>query len=135
MTDIAARVRAITSGKIDAVPLHREVARKLAADPNALSRVTGVPFDESLFDLMGFERVRQRLTRRFFKTYRPCLERQESLWWAAENLERALLMSLIVVRRIDSATQLLRQGDRSKQALALKGISILPASLDHRGFA
>ena len=107
-------------------PLHLDLARKFAADPVALRRMQGVPLNESLLDLMGFEHMRLLLTRRFFKTYRPRSEQEEPLWWAAEHLERALQVSCINVRRIDSARQLLREGERATNALGLAGISLRP---------
>ena len=109
-------------------PLHLDLARKFAADPVALRRMQGVPLDEFLLDLMWFEHVRPLLTRRFFKTYRPCSEQEEPLWWAAANLDRALRDGRIEMRSIDSATQLLRQGERARQILSAAGIPVLPRS-------
>jgi len=106
-------------------PLHLDLVRKLAADPVALRRLEGASLDEFMLDLMGFERVRPLLTRRFFKTHRYRCEQEESLWWAAAHLQRALQASSIKVRRIDSVSQLLRAGEHAKQALSLAGVSVM----------
>lgn len=106
--------------------LHLDVARRLSADPLALRRVQGVPLGEFLVDLMGFERVCRLLTRRFFKTFSPRPEQEEPIWWAAEHLERALQVSAVDVRRIDSVTQLLHDGERARQLLVRAGTSLLP---------
>jgi hypothetical protein len=108
------------------VPLHRDLACKFAADPVAQRRLRGVMLNEFLLDLMGFEHVRPLLTRRFFKTYRHRTEDEEPLWWAVAYLERALQLSAINTRLIDSVAQLLQTGERAKQALDRAGISLLP---------
>ena len=109
-------------------PLHLDLARRLAADPVALRRLRGVRIGEFLLDLMGFERVRVRLTRRFFQTFRPRAEQEELLWWDAAHLDLALRDDEIKVRAIDSAGQLLRQGKRARQILSAAGFPILPRS-------
>lgn len=111
-----------------AAPLHLDLARKFAADTVALRRMQGVPLDEFLLDLMWFEHIRLRLTRRFFKTYRLCCEQEEPLWWAAAHLDQALRDDRIEVRGIDSVRQLLRQGERARQILSDAGLPVLPRS-------
>ena len=116
----------VSVGIAHALPLHLTVACRIVLDQHTLRRLQGVRLDEFLFDLMGFERVRQLLSRRFFQTYSHRAEQEEPLWWAAEHLERALQVSVSEVRRIDSVEQLLCEGERVRQVLVVKRISLVP---------
>lgn len=111
-------IRLLASLRIHHVcPLHLDVVRTLAKEVDHRDRVRDVILDEFLIELLGFERVQERLTRRFFTTWQcPCAE-EEPLWWAAINIELALERGLLEAVYISSRRELLRCADLARQAL------------------
>lgn len=103
-------------------PLHLDVARSLAADAALRKRVRGITLDEFFIDLLGFSRVRACLSRRFFTAWRRQSANEDRIWWAAENLNRALDRSRVSPRHLDSVRQLIEAGDIAKQSVGEAGI-------------
>lgn len=95
-------------------PLHLDVTRAVASNPVLRRRLHGIPVDEFLLDLLGFEEVRPLLARPFFQRYRFHLGQQESLWWAAEHFNRALMMNSMQPRPVTSPEQLLLVGIQAR---------------------
>jgi hypothetical protein len=104
-------------------PLHLDVARALATDAALRKRVRGITLDEFLIDLLGFARVHACLSRRFFTAWRQQSANEERIWWAAENLNRAVDRSRVSPRRLDSVRQLIEAGELAKQSLGETGIA------------
>jgi hypothetical protein len=94
-------------------PLHLDVTRAVASNPVLRRRLHGMPVDEFLLELLGFEEVRPLLARPFFQRYRFHLGQQESLWWAAEHFNRALVINTMQARPITSPDQLLLAGKQA----------------------
>jgi hypothetical protein len=95
-------------------PLHLDVTRQVATNPTLRRRMRGIPVDEFMLDLLGFEEVRRLLERGFFKRYSLLVHQQEELWWAAEHFNRALVMNTMQPRRITSPNQLLQAGIQAR---------------------